>query len=310
MLDVVVVNWNANGMLAACVNSVLKSDHAADWLERIIVVDNASTDNSIKHLESISDARVHIIRNNINVGFGQACNQGSRVADSELMLLLNPDVILEPDALDIAIDAITHGEEIGICGIQLVDSVGAVAKTCARRPTAWNMCVYTLGLGRSALAAPKSYIMNEWDHCESGFVHHVIGAFYLMRRSIFECVGGFDERFFMYLEDLDLSTRVADLEWKCLYVANARAHHEGGGTSKQIPGKRLFYAIRSRLQYAVKHFGVLGVLMVSVATLVFEPPLRILSMTFRRDSRGLHNTFEAYGLLIKWLLTSGKRVAD
>ena len=315
MLDVIVVNWNANDMLVDCVMSVLQSQNVGEWLSRIVVVDNASTDTSLQQLEALCDARVHIIKNERNLGFGRACNLGSRLGNSELILFLNPDVVLEPNALTKAIQVMCHGDDnIGVCGIKLITRIGEIARTCARKPTAWNMTAYALGFGRKTSGGIKTYMMSEWDHCESMFVHHVIGAFYLIRRSVFEGLGGFDERFFMYLEDLDLSTRIADAGLKCRYVGEVRAIHEGGGTSKQIQGRRLFYAIRSRLQYANKHFGIGGAFLVSVSSAVIEPPLRLIVLLLRRDVFGVRNALEAYGLVLKWLIgsvgTRGKRVHE
>ena len=304
MLDIVVVNWNAKDMLVDCVTSVLRSQDVDEWLSRIIVVDNASTDGSLQQVEALCDVRVRIIRNERNLGFGRACNLGSRLGNSELLLFLNPDVVLEPNAVTKAIQVMCRGDhKIGVCGIKLVSKSGEIWRTCARKPTAWNMSAYALGFGRKMSGGLKTYMMSEWDHCESMFVHHVIGAFYLIRRCVFESVGGFDERFFMYLEDLDLSMRIADAGLKCLYIAEVRALHEGGGTSKQIQGRRLFYAIRSRLQYANKHFGVGGTLLVAISSAVIEPPLRVVVLFLRRDVRGMRNALEAYRLVIKWLIS-------
>lgn len=309
VLDIVVVNWNAGNMLAACIDSVRHSRNVSTILAGVTVVDNASTDDSIERVFSVADCRfrIGVIKNRANLGFGKACNQGSRIGGAELILFLNPDVVLESDTLNTAVRVMLDGDSVvGVCGVKLASPDGNVARTCARRPTAWSMSAYALGFGRSNPGRAMTYVMSEWDHAESRLVDHVIGAFYLVRRSAFEVVGGFDERFFMYLEDLDLSIRIADRGWKCLFVANAQAVHEGGGTSKRIMGKRLFYAVRSRLQYAYKHFGLPGTLLVSIVSLGVEPLLRLLVLLIRADFPGLRHTLEAYRLLVVWVCSGAE----
>src|SRR5258708_40080093 len=97
--------------------------------------------------------------------------------------------------------------------------------------------------------------MSDCDYFDTRRVDVVTGAFLLVRRGIFEVLGGFDERFFVYLEDVDFLYRVGQAGWRCYYLAAARAYHRGGGCSEQAKAARLFYALRSRILYSYKHFG-------------------------------------------------------
>lgn len=101
-----------------------------------------------------------------------------------------------------------------------------------------------------------SHFMQDFDHCSSREVDHVIGAFFLVRRSVFEQLKGFDERYFVYLEDLDFSLRARKAGWKTYYLADATAYHKGGGTSEQVKAHRLFYSLRSRMIYGFRHFNL------------------------------------------------------
>src|SRR5262249_48328158 len=149
---------------------------------------------------------------------------------------------------------------------------GRVQRTCCRAPTPLRLMARALGVDR---ALPSlGYVMSDWSHESTRYVDHVIGAFYLIRREAFERLGGFDERFFVYLEDLDLSMRVRAAGGKCLYVADAVAHHVGGGTTAPIKATRLFYSVRSRLQFATKHFDLGSAAAIWAISLTIEPLVR------------------------------------
>jgi GT2 family glycosyltransferase len=139
--------------------------------------------------------------------------------------------------------------------------------------------------------------MTDWDHASSRRVDHVIGAFYMLRRDLFDSLGGFDERFFVYLEDLDFSLRAKQNGWGSAYLVEARAHHVGGGTSAQIKARRLFYALRSRIAFIYKHFGVGAATALTVGTLVVEPFPRLLRAVLRGKPAEAGETLVAFGLL-------------
>jgi GT2 family glycosyltransferase len=143
--------------------------------------------------------------------------------------------------------------------------------------------------------------MAEWDHASILQVDHVIGAFFLVRREIFNSLNGFDDRFFVYLEDLDFSFRARKAGWRSMYLADAQAFHAGGGTSNQVKARRLFYSLRSRLLYAFKHFSWLGAIAVVLATLLVEPLSRSAQALFRASLSTLRETWAAYGMLWRWL---------
>jgi GT2 family glycosyltransferase len=143
--------------------------------------------------------------------------------------------------------------------------------------------------------------MAEWDHKQTRPVDHVIGAFFLVRRELFEALEGFDERFFVYLEDLDFSYRAYQSGWRSVYLGDVQAFHAGGGTSNQIKARRLFYSLRSRLLYSFKHFSWIGASAVLIATLLVEPLSRSVLALLRRSWPGLKETWAAYGMLWQWL---------
>ena len=263
------------------------------------MVDNGSVDGSGASVEGLPN--VILIRAGTNLGFGKACNLGAKQAKSEYLLFLNPDAALYAETLAKALAYMqdpAHAK-VGICGVQLLDDAGHVSRSCARFPSVAGFLAHAAGLARYV---PRlGHFMAEWDHSQTRQVDHVIGAFFLFRRAVFESLNGFDEQFFVYLEDLDLSYRARQAGWDTIYLANAQAFHAGGGTSNQAKARRLFYSLRSRLLYAFKHFSWLGAVVVLLTTLFVEPLSRSALALLRRSWSGLKETWSAYGMLWRWL---------
>jgi GT2 family glycosyltransferase len=129
----------------------------------------------------------------------------------------------------------------------------------------------------------------------------VIGAFFLVRKSVFEELGGFDERFFVYLEDLDFSYRAAKAGWGSYFLSSVRIFHHGGGTSHQIKARRLFYSLRSRLLYGFKHFSIPGGAGSGLVCLLIEPFVRSFHALLRGSTSTIIETLQAYGMLYRSL---------
>lgn len=301
LLSIIIVNWNSGSQLVEVIASIEKYHH--DLVSSIIVVDNASTDESLNLVGELNNwsLKILIIRNSENYGFGKACNMGAWQVKSEYLLFLNPDSALHADTLPKALTYMrdpAHAD-VGICGVQLLDEAGRVSRSCARFPTAAGFATHAVGVDR--FFPRLGHFMAEWDHAETCQVDHVIGAFFLVRRTMFESLCGFDDRFFVYLEDLDFSCRARQAGWRSVYLVDAQAFHAGGGTSNQVKARRLFYSLRSRLLYAFKHFSWMGAMGVLLATLFLEPLSRSTLAVTRRSWSGLKETWAAYFLLWRWL---------
>ena len=294
LLDIVIVNWNAGSQLRECVNSVL--EHGSGCVAGVIVVDNGSTDGSADSVEGLPG--VVLVRAGKNLGFAAACDLGAAKGNALYILFLNPDTKVEANSFSVPLAFMERSENahVGICGIQLVDEQGRVSRTCARFPTLARMTAQALGLNKIPGLQHGGMHMNDWDHGQTAEVDHVIGAFFLIRRNLFEPLGGFDERFFVYLEDIDLSFRARSLGFKSVYLADAQAYHAGGGTSRQVKDVRLFYSLRSRLLYGFKHFPSWQAWMLMGITLAVEPFNRLLYCTLGRDWSGMENTFADIGI--------------
>jgi len=305
-VGIAIVNWNAGPQLIDCLRSIAATAWDTVTLSTVVIVDNASTDGSADDLSAVAALPLHIIRNSSNRGFAAACNQAAATIEADYLLFLNPDTLVEPPSVPAAVawlDQAAHAS-YGIAGIQLLEQQGRISRSCARFPTVGSTMARTLGLDRLLPSVFTGYVMAEWDHGESRDVDHVIGAFYLVRRTLFRALRGFDESFFVYFEDLDFSRRAANAGWRSRYLTETRAFHKGGGTSDQIQSRRLFYSLQSRLIYARKHFTPLAAALVALATLAVEPCIRVAACAIGGSPTGLRETLGAYALL--WTAPRGQ----
>jgi len=298
VLEIIIVNWNSGSQLRQCLKSIVSANQEDFDLNRVMVVDNASTDGSLDEVENIG-LPLTIIRNAENRGFAAACNQGSKGSTADYLLFLNPDTLLFPDSLSKPIRFMQHPENkrIGICGIQLVDEVGNVARTCAHFPIPSMFFSKMLGLDHFFPVHFHSHLMAEWDHTNSREVNQVMGSFFLVKRSLFASLGGFDERFFVYFEEVDFSLRAKAMGWNSFYLSGTQVYHKGGGTSGQIKATRLFYSLESRIIYGYKHFKCSSAIILMLATLMLEPFTRLAFALFNRSFLQAKYTLKGYAML-------------
>ena len=296
-IDVVIVNWNAGHLLYECVESIIQ--YGGTSVSKIVVVDNNSCDNSVEFIKDLP--QVDLIESQENLGFGRACNLGAGSSESEFILFLNPDARIYPDTLENVLVFMRSEEclKVGVCGVQLDDENGAIARSSSRFPSALGILSHSTGLSKifPVLGSP----MSDWDHSSTKVVDQVIGAFFFVRRCLFESLNGFDERYFVYFEEVDFAFRAKRLGWSNVYFSGAKAFHFGGGSSQQVKAKRLFYSQRSRIQYVFRHFSSLGILLVLLGTLLIEPTVRIIVSIFNRSLSSIKETLVAYYMLYRWL---------
>lgn len=297
-LDVVIVNWNTGRQLRECLEAIAVTEREVLQLDRVVVVDNASSDNSADGLEDMNPP-IGLVRNPVNLGFAAGCNIGAKGSEADYLLFLNPDTRLFSGSLTAPVSFMESegSADVGVLGIQLVDGRGAVMRTCARHPTPAGCFCRMLGLDRVLPRVFPGYLMADWDHLESRRVDHVTGAFFLVRRGLYESMGGFDERFFVYLEDLDFNLRVSNAGWSCYYLAGTRAFHRGGGASEGDRTASLFHAVRSRILFCYKHFSRPAATSLALGSLFVEPAIRILFAAASGSSAGIRETIKGYSMI-------------
>jgi len=270
-------------------------DSGPFMIGRIVVVDNASSDGSAAGLENLP-IPLTVIENNTNRGFAAACNQAAKRSGADFLLFLNPDTRLFPGSLAHPVHAMIAPENqgVGIVGVQLLDADGNVTPTCARFLTPGMVTRRILGLEHIRRSPWPSSVMTDWDHRASASVDHVIGAFFLVRRTLFERLGGMDERFFVYLEDLDFSLRARQIGFRTLYLPDAHVYHKGGGASQHAKAMSLYYALSSRILYGFKHFIPWKAWGLLFATLLVEPITRVGQAVLQGSVTRIRNTLTAY----------------
>lgn len=303
VVDVVIVNWNSGGWLEKCLKSLEAFGHKN--ISTITVVDNHSVDGSDK--QSSASLPLEVIQTHANLGFGRACNLGVTKGHAPYVLFLNPDAALNDSTLNIAVAFMedTANAGVGACGIQLKEENGETQKHTARFPTVGRMIAAAFGVTQ---LFPKAALHDHgFDHLSSRDVDHVIGAFYLIRRNLLESLGGFDPRFFVYLEDLDLSLRIYQAGYRVHYLAEAIGFHKGGGTSEQVKAHRLYYSMDSRIFYAFKHFSLPSAWLIALATLLIEPIPRFARAMIRLSSVEAKDTLRAFSWLWKGILNNPRR---
>lgn len=293
--DIVIVNWNAGAQLLDCLRSI--AAHGGGRVGQVIVVDNGSTDGSAD--VDVPGLPLTVIRAGENLGFGRACNMGARQASAPFLLFFNPDAELFDGSLDGALSfmAAPGSERVGVAGVRLVDRGGHVHRHLGRLPGWRSFVGHSLGLTRALRRWFPPIILHEFDHLTSRPADHVMGAFYLIRRDLFERLGGFDEDFFVYLEDLDLSARVAAAGYETRYLADVAAYHKQGGTSEQVKAHRLFYALQSNIVYAAKHLPRAQAIGVTAVTLAVEPFSRVARAASHGSAREVRDTLSGFRML-------------
>lgn len=251
-LSIVIVSWNVRDLLRRCLDSIYRSGSAR--LE-VIVVDNASQDASIEMLRE-DFPQVSLMINTDNRGFPAANNQGLATARGRLLMTLNPDTEVLDDALAQMISAMDKHRDVGALGPQLLNSDRSVQSSRRRFPTfATALFESTWMQGVAPRRVLSRYYMEDVSDQVEHEVDWLIGACIVIRREVLESIGGFDEDFFMYSEELDWCRRIKSAGWKIVYLPQARIVHHGGKSSEQIHAERHVHFQTSKVRYFAKHHG-------------------------------------------------------
>ena len=232
-LSVVILNYNVRYFLELCIKSVQAAIETLD--AEIIVVDNNSEDESCEMVKSLFP-EVIFIENKENFGFSKGNNLGVSQAKGEYLCILNPDTVVAEDTFTSLLNFVSNKEKLGIVGCKLINGAGDFLPESKRNIPYINAAFKKL-YGNS-----KAYYANHLNEDEMGEADILVGAFMLMKRAVFEKVGGFDEDYFMYGEDIDLSYKVLKSGFKNYYVGSTTViHFKGESTLRDQRYARRFY---------------------------------------------------------------------
>jgi N-acetylglucosaminyl-diphospho-decaprenol L-rhamnosyltransferase len=253
-LSIIIVNYNVKYFLEQCLCSVVKAFRVCET--EIFVVDNNSTDGSMDYLQP-KFPQVKFISNKINAGFAKANNQALLQASGKYILFLNPDTIIAENTFEKCISLLESNQKIGAVGVRMIDGSGFYLKESRRGfPSPWVSFCKLSGLIK---IFPHSKIISKYylgylKENENNIVDVLSGAFMMVKKSVLDITGGFDEQFFMYAEDIDLSYRIQNAGFLNYYLANTTIiHFKGESTRKNLRYVKLFYKAMS--QFVRKHYN-------------------------------------------------------
>lgn len=239
-LSVIILNYNVRYLLEACLESVILA--VSDLQAEIIVVDNASSDESV-YMVQAKYPEIKLIINNVNTGFSKGNNQGVTTARGDYILILNPDTIINSDAVLTSLLYLKEHKGTGAVGVKMINGHGQYLKESKRGfPDVASSFFKLSGLNK---IFPKSSVFNHYylGHLSPDQISEVeslTGAFMMMSRNLYQSLNGFDENFFMYGEDIDLSYRIRQSGKKLIYVGNEQIIHLKGRSSTEHSYKHVY----------------------------------------------------------------------
>jgi len=281
---------------------------SAAMIGQVLVVDNASKDGS-PEMVARDFPEAELIGAGANLGFAKANNIGFKRASGSYVALINSDVVIHEKCIERLVEYLERHPTVGLVGPKILGGDGQVQPSCGRLPSPWNtMC--------RALALDGFLSQHHWfsrqairdsDPKAAAEVEVLSGCFWLARGEAVAQVGGLDERFFFYAEDLDWCKRMRDAGWQVAYVPEASATHFGGGSSGNAPLRYSIELLRANLIYWRKHYGRPGQTFFYLLS-VLHHALRLVArgskQLFGNDSSG-ENAYKRMRsfICLRWLLT-------
>lgn len=251
-ISVIIVSWNVRALLERCLRSLY--EHSSGVACEVIVVDNASSDGTADMVARLFP-QVRLVANDANRGFAAANNQGAAVSSGRLLFFLNPDTELTENSLQKLIDVFRAHPEAGAVGPQLRYGDGSVQPTVKRDPTGCDQAwVLTKLFHWIQPACVRRYLAKDWDYRREQAAEQLMGAAIAVRADIFRSIGGWDESYFLWWEDVDLCTRLRQAGNVLLYTpATAITHHEGKSFAQQLSFKKQLRFTRGMRIYFRAH---------------------------------------------------------
>lgn len=254
-LSIIIVSWNVRELLQNCLRSVLAETNLT---LQIIVVDSASTDGSPEMIAE-QFPQVELVACQENVGFPGGNNLGLARANGRYILLLNPDTNVHGDALSKMVSYLQQNPKVGVVAPQLLNEDGSVQSSRRRFPTLRTAFFESTWLQPYApQAVLDDYFVRDVADGETAVVEWVMGACLMTRQEVVAQVGGLDEKYFMYSEELDYCRRIHEAGWQVVYYPQAQVTHLSGKSSEQAVTQRHINFNRAKLRYFRKYHGRLA----------------------------------------------------
>jgi O-antigen biosynthesis protein len=262
VLSIIIVTFNCQNYILDCLSSVLKVNIG----QNIFVVDNGSFDETPDIINK-KFLEVRLIKNKVNLGFAAAANQGAEIANGKYLLFLNPDTVVKPDSIDQMLRVVKSNNKIGIAGCKILNSEGLLQPSCGNFPTIANIILDRIPSVNKILKTELIRKKNYYDYGQTP--DWISGAFFLVRKDIFTKLGGFDEDYFMYIEDVDFCFRAKQAGYKVYYNSDASIVHYDMGKFGQ---RKIFKARNMRRGFSLffKKYKPFWYVFIWQATLAIE----------------------------------------
>ena len=257
-VSVIIVNWNAGKYLEETINSLREKTNDISY--EIILVDNNSNkdEESYLYLENlVKFDNVTLIKSNENLGFAKANNVGMSLAKGRNFLILNPDVVMHNNVIKVLSDYLDNNADVGMVGPKVLNMDGSFQQPCLRgKPYPKDTLFHLIGLAK---AFPRMEFFNGYalwhlDRTKINECGALSGCCMMLKKSLYEEIGGMDEQFFMYQEETDWGLRTAKAGYKTVYNPNAEITHYQGVTTKKIKVKSIWIFTQSMMKFFKKHF--------------------------------------------------------
>jgi GT2 family glycosyltransferase len=266
LVSIIILNWNGEKFIKECIDSVLNTEYSQ---MEIIIVDNGSTDTSLKIVNSYSHS-LKLIAHSKNLGFAAGMNSGIKAAQGEFVVTLNNDLTVDKNWLKRPVEILQTNPKVGIISCrQMVYGKADIIDIVFSKPSPYLL--------PAPVGADQKYSEHPEYHTERE-VSGASGASVIYRKSMLEQVGGFDERFFAYHEESDLQKRASKSGWKCVYVPTAVVYHMGSRSFGKLSRTFHYYHERNRWWYIAKNFSLFKILIHSPLLLFME--LRLIRVIF------------------------------
>ena len=274
-LSVVIVNYQTFELTKNTINSIFEYDYPFEL--EVIVVDNASSDDSMSRLQDYFGDRVRFIASAENNGFAAGNNQALRVVEARYVLLLNSDTIVWENTLESIYNYMEDHKDVGACGCRVLLENGELDKACKRSfPNVKNSFFRLFHIPTNS--ADDNYNLDNLPDDEIYEIDCLTGAFMFMRKEALDTAGLLDETFFMYGEDIDLCYRIKNSGWKIIYYGESKITHLKGASSKKQKSKLIYEFCRAMYIYYKKHHAEESSFIVNIVVYIGIAVLCILKL--------------------------------
>lgn len=245
-LSIIIVTYNSEHYIKQCLSSLLKlNTKNKNYDVEIIIVDNFSSDNALQTIK-MEFPQVTVKKNRENLGFADAANQGAKIAKGDYLLFLNPDTVVKADCIEEMVNFLKKKKDAAVVGCKVLNTDGTLQPSCGSFPTISNIIFDRISviniLFKTELIRQANFYNKEktpdW----------ISGVFFMVKKDIFEKLGGFDERYFLYVEDVDFCCRARKAGFKIYYNPKAQIIHYDQGRSKE---RRPFKAKQMRKGFSI-----------------------------------------------------------